>query len=261
MLCKSKLENLNKLIETVKKLRSPDGCPWDKEQTHKSLRENLIQETYEAIDAIENGDIKELKEELGDVLLQVLLHSQIASEEDKFDIEDVAQTINDKIIRRHPHVFGKVKVKDSDEVLVNWEKIKKQEKPERISALSGIVESQPALMAAAQISKKAVKVGFEWQNVEALWECLESEIKEFQQAVDSGDENKIEEEMGDILFSVVNVARWHKIDAELALLKANKKFIKRFQLMEKIAQKDLSQYTQEELESLWQTVKQLENSA
>ncbi|HBH17585.1 MAG TPA: nucleoside triphosphate pyrophosphohydrolase, partial [Cyanobacteria bacterium UBA9579] len=137
------LENLQRLIDVIEKLRAPDGCPWDKEQTHESLRENFIQETYEAIDAIESGDSEELKEELGDVLLQVVLHAQIASEESRFDIEDVAKTIADKIIRRHPHVFAETKVKGTEDVLVNWERIKKEEKPERTSALSGIIRSQP----------------------------------------------------------------------------------------------------------------------
>ncbi|EKE02906.1 MAG: hypothetical protein ACD_20C00316G0004 [uncultured bacterium] len=249
------LENLQRLIDVIEKLRAPDGCPWDKEQTHESLRENFIQETYEAIDAIESGDSEELKEELGDVLLQVVLHAQIASEESRFDIEDVAKTIADKIIRRHPHVFAETKVKGTEDVLVNWERIKKEEKPERTSALSGIIRSQPALMAATQISKKAIKVGFEWPNVKSLWECLDSEIKEFQQAVEQEDQEKMEDELGDILFSLVNVARWHGVDAELALLRANKKFTGRFQLMEQIATKDLTECTQDELENLWQSAK------
>lgn len=248
-------ENLHKLIEVIARLRAPDGCPWDKEQTHMSLRENMIEEAYEAIDAIESGDSEELKEELGDVLLQVVLHAQIASEESRFDIEDVAKTISDKIIRRHPHVFGNVDVTGTDEVLVNWEKIKRAEKPERTSALSGVTRSQPALMAATQLSKKAIKVGFEWPNEESLWECLDSEIQEFKEALLTENKDEIEDELGDILFSLVNVARWHKVDPELALLKANKKFTKRFQLMEQIAPKELTEYTQEELEDLWQSAK------
>jgi tetrapyrrole methylase family protein/MazG family protein len=249
------LDNFSKLIDVVEKLRSPDGCPWDKEQTHESLRENLIQESYETIDAIESGNFEELKEELGDVLLQIVLHSQIASEEGRFNIEDVAKNIADKIIRRHPHVFGDINVKDTDEVLRNWDRIKLTEKPERQSALSGVVKSQPALMAATQLSKKAIKVGFEWPNVESLWECLESEIIEFKEAVESTDKDKMEDEFGDILFSLVNVARWHGLDAELALLKANKKFKKRFQTMEEITPKSLTECTQEELEDLWQNAK------
>jgi len=237
MLHKRNLENLNKLINIIEKLRAPDGCPWDREQSHKSLKENLLQETYEAIDAIESGNPEELKEELGDVLLQVILHSQIASEENNFDIED------------------ETKVKGTQEVLANWEKIKREEKPERKSFLSGITKSQPALMTALQLSKKAVKAGFEWPDIESLWECLDSEIEEFKQALKTNEQAKIEDEFGDILFSLVNIARWHKIEPELALMRANKKFRQRFQLMEKIAQKNLTEYTQDELENLWQKAK------
>lgn len=254
---KSNLDNINKLIEAIKKLRSPDGCPWDREQTHKTLRENLLEETYEAIDAIENDNLENLKEELGDILLQVVLHSQIASEENKFTIEDVAKVITDKIIRRHPHVFADINVKNTEEVLLNWEKIKKEEKPERTSALSGVAKSQPALMSALQLSEKAVKVGFEWSNIESLQACLESEILEFNQAVESGNKDMMEDEIGDILFSVVNLARWYKINPELALLKANKKFKRRFQSMEDMAQKNINEYTIEELEDLWQHAKKV----
>lgn len=251
------LEQLNRLINIVEKLRAPDGCPWDREQTHKSLKENFLQETYEAVDAIDEGNPEDLKEELGDVLLQVVLHSQIASESKKFDIEDVAKIIADKIVRRHPHVFGDIKVKNVDDVMKNWEEIKKEEKPERQSALSGVTKSQPALMMAQQISKKAIKVGFEWPSVQSLFKCLQSEIEEFKDEVRDNNQEKMEEELGDILFSVVNVARWHGLDAELALLKANKKFIRRFQMMENIADKDLTEYSQDELEDLWQQSKQL----
>lgn len=250
------LKNLKQLIETIAILRSPEGCPWDREQTHKSLRENLLQETYEALDAIDKENDDNLKEELGDVLLQVVLHSQIASEVNKFTIEDVAKTITEKLIRRHPHVFSDVKVKDADEVIVNWEKLKRQEKPERKSALSGIAETMPALMVAQELSKKAVKTGFEWPNEESLWECFESEIKEFKDEVAENNKELMEDELGDILFSVVNVARWHKIDPEIALIKANKKFKARFQVMETLAPKDLSEYNIDELEDFWKQAKE-----
>lgn len=253
---KEQLKNIKRLVDVVKKLRSPDGCPWDREQTHKSLREHFLEETYEAIDAIDSESFDDLKEELGDVLLQVVLHSQLADEENKFNFEDVAKEIADKIVRRHPHVFGDITVKNSEEVLVNWDKIKGEEKTERKSALDGVTKSQPALMSAAKLSKKAVKVGFEWPNVETLWECLQSEIDEFKQATESGDQEHMEEELGDILFSIVNVARWHKIDPELALLKANKKFTERFQLMEQLAPQDLTEYNIDELEEFWQSAKE-----
>lgn len=250
------LKNLKQLLDTIAILRSPEGCPWDREQTHKSLRENLLQETYEALDAIDKENIDNLKEELGDVLLQVVLHSQIACENNDFDIEDVAKAINDKLIRRHPHVFSDVKVKNSDEVTVNWEKLKREEKPERKSALSGIAETLPALMTAQELSKKAVKTGFEWTNEESLWACLDSEIAEFKHEIAVNDKKQMEDEFGDILFSLVNVARWHKIDPEIALINANKKFKKRFQLMESIAPKDLSEYSVDELEEFWRTAKE-----
>ena len=252
---KNNLENLEKFIEIIAKLRSPEGCPWDREQTHSSLREHMLEEAYEAVEAIELDKDEDLKEELGDVLLQVVLHSQIASEEKRFSIDDVAKTISEKIIRRHPHVFGDVKVKGSEEVLVNWDKIKKDEKPERKSALSGVAKCQPGLMSASELSKKAVKVGFEWPNIQSLWDCLQSEIEEFKDATISGNKDEMEDELGDILFSIVNVARWHGINAELAMLRANKKFTQRFQMMEQLAPNNLSEYPIEELEELWQTAK------
>lgn len=249
------VENIIRLIEIVDKLRSKDGCPWDREQTHKTLRENLIEEAYETIDAIDKEDDKELEEELGDVLLQVVLHSQIAREEDKFSVDDVARGIADKLVRRHPHVFGDVKVKDSAQVIDNWEKIKKKEKPERVSALSGISQAQPALMTAMKMSKKAVKAGFEWPTEESLWECFFSEIEEFKDSVRNGDFAHMQDEFGDILFSLVNVARWYKIDPELALVGANRKFKTRFQTMEDMSEKPLKEYSCDELEELWQSAK------
>lgn len=247
--------NLKRLIEIAAKLRSPEGCPWDREQNHKTLKENMLQEAYEALDAIDSENPAELQEELGDVLLQVVLHAQIASESNDFDIEDVAKTISDKLVRRHPHVFADTKVKDSTEVVANWEEIKKLEKPERKSALSGVAKSQPALMMAAELSKKAVKAGFEWPNIDSLWECFNSEIEEFKQALEQDNKAEIENEFGDILFTMVNLARWYSIEPELALLKANKKFKTRFQAMESIATKNLKDYNIDELEEFWQEAK------
>ncbi len=249
------IENIKKLIEITAILRSPEGCPWDREQNHKSLKENMLQEAYEAIDAIDSQNPDELKEELGDVLLQVVLHSQIASEEGTFNIDDVAKAISEKLIRRHPHVFSDLKVKDTKEVLINWEQIKRQEKPERTSALSGVAKSQPALMMASELSKKAVKTGFEWPNSESLWECFQSEIEEFKKAAEENDKPAMQDELGDILFTIVNVARWYGIDAETALLQANNKFTRRFQAMEDIAPKDLREFNIDELDILWQQAK------
>lgn len=248
-------KNLEELIEVVRRLRAPDGCPWDREQTHSSLRTNMIEEAYEAVDAIDDNDMKHLREELGDVLLQVLLHSQIASENGDFNLDDVAKELKDKLIHRHPHVFGEAKIESSVGVVDAWEKLKAEEKSHRKSAMDGISRSQAALISAQKISKKAIKVGFEWPSEESLYECIMSEFAEFKEATLEGDRVHMEEEFGDILFATVNLARWNKIDAEQALLKANKKFEKRFRKMEELATKPLTEYSFEEYDALWKQAK------
>lgn len=250
-------KELKELIEVIAKLRAPDGCPWDREQTHKTLKPNMLEEAYEAVDAMDSGDMKHLKEELGDVLLQVVLHAQIASEEGYFTIEDVARGLKEKLIHRHPHVFGDVKVGSTTEVLDNWDKLKQEEKKHRKSAMDGVSKSQSALMSAQKISKKAVKTGFEWPNEESLYECIFSEFDEFKEAEKEQDKEHMEEEFGDILFATVNLARWNKIDAEQALLKANKKFMTRFRKMEELAQKPLNEYSFDEYDALWKKAKSL----
>lgn len=250
-----KYKNLEELIDVVAKLRAPDGCPWDREQTHTSLRPNMLEEAYEAVDAIDENDMAHLREELGDVLLQVLLHSQIASESNEFTLDDVAKELKEKLIHRHPHVFGTAKVNNADDVLKTWDKLKSEEKTERKSAMDGLSRSQAALISAQKISKRAVKTGFEWPNEESLYDCVMSEIKEFKEAEIEKDKNHMEEEMGDILFAIVNLARWNKIDAEQALLKANKKFEKRFRKMEDLATKPLNDYSFEEFDNLWKQSK------
>lgn len=253
-------KNLEELISVIAKLRAPDGCPWDREQTHSSLRPNMIEEAYEAVDAIDDNDIPHLREELGDVLLQVLLHSQIASENGEFNIEDVAKELKDKLIHRHPHVFGSAHLDTPDKVKKAWDELKAEEKTERISAMDGLSRSQAALISAQKMSKRAVKKGFEWPNEESLYDCLNSEIEEFKEAELEADKSHMEEELGDILFAVVNLARWNKIDAEQALLKANKKFEKRFRKMEELATKSLNDYSFDEYDALWkQAKKSLEN--
>lgn len=252
-------KNLEKLIEIIEVLRSPNGCPWDREQTHKTLRPNMLEEAYEAVDAMDSGDLKHLREELGDVLLQVVLHAQIAKDEGAFDIEDVAQTLNEKLIHRHPHVFGNAHVDNAGEVLDNWDKLKQEEKKHRKSAMDGVSKSQSALMSAQKISKKAVKTGFEWESEEDLYKCIFSEFEEFKEACKEGDAEHKEEEFGDILFAVVNLARWNKIDAEQALLKSNKKFMTRFRKMEELATKPLNNYSPSEFEELWQKAKSQTN--
>ena len=250
-----KYVEMERLIDIVATLRSEQGCQWDREQTHKTLRPNMLEEAYEAVDAIDDDNIENLREELGDVLLQVVLHSQIAKDNNEFDIEDVAKELSDKLIHRHPHVFGNTKVSSTDEILSNWDKLKKIEKTDRKSILDGISKSQSALMSAQKISKKVVKVGFEWDTVESLKSCIKSEYEEFEEAVKNNDKDAMEDEMGDIFFATVNLARWYKIDAEQALLRSNKKFIKRFKKMEEIATKPLENYTYDEFDKLWKQAK------
>ena len=247
--------NLERLIDIIKTLRSENGCAWDREQTHSTLRRNMLEEAYEAVDAIDDNDMKHLKEELGDVLLQVVLHSQIASEENEFSIEDVAKEISDKLVRRHPHVFGNVEVSTTDDIVHNWEEIKKQEKKHRKSVMDGVSRAQSALMSAQKMSKKAVNAGFEWPDENMLWECFYSEIKEYKDAVVNNDKANSEEEFGDILFAAVNIARWHHIDAEQALIIANRKFMKRFRKMEELSDKELEKLSFEEYDELWRRAK------
>lgn len=251
------IKELKNLIDVVAKLRAPNGCPWDREQTHKSLKPNMLEEAYETIDAIDSNDMDNLREELGDVLLQVVLHAQIASEEGAFNIEDVAKELKEKLIHRHPHVFGNEKVSSTSDVLKNWDKLKQEEKTYRKSVMDGISKAQSALMSAQKISKKAVKTGFEWPNEQALYDCIFSEYEEFKAAKQEGDKDHMEEEFGDILFATVNLARWNKIDAEQALIRANKKFMARFRKMEEIAEKPLNDYSFEEYDALWEKAKKL----
>lgn len=252
-----KYPELERLIEIIAILRSENGCKWDREQTHRSLRSNMLEEAYEAVDAIDDNNINNLREELGDVLLQVVLHAQIAKDNNEFDIEDVAKELNNKLIHRHPHVFGNRKVNSTEEILQAWDELKKEEKKDRKSILDGISKSQSALMSANKISKKVVKVGFEWDSIDSLKKCIESEYKEFEEVVQINDFDKMEDEMGDIFFATVNLARWYKIDPEQALLRANKKFIQRFKKMEELADKPLEEYSYEEYDILWRKAKSI----
>jgi MazG family protein len=244
----SQIQGIHKLVQVVARLRHPEhGCPWDLKQTHVSLKPYMLEEAYEAVEAIDeaeaSGNPAVLKEELGDVLLQVLLHSQLAQDANQFNFDDVCDTIADKLIRRHPHVFGTVAVENADEVVSNWEAIKQAEKgnPEITSILDGISKNQPALSRALETSQKAVKVGFEWPHLDSLWACVMSEYQEFREEVDALPPNqaisakafeRLESEMGDIYFASVNLARHFKIDPEVALTKATAKFTRRFQAME-----------------------------
>ena len=250
-----KYKNLEELIEVIATLRSENGCVWDRAQTHKTLIPNMVEEAYEAVEAIKEESPMHLKEELGDVLLQVLLHSQIAKEEGDYDIEDVAKELKDKLIHRHPHVFGTAHVETPQDVADNWEILKKEEKKERKSQMDGIPKTFPALMACQKISKRAVKVGFEWDCIDTLKDCIKSEYDEFFEAVKNGDKDQMEDEMGDIFFATVNLSRWYKIEAEQALLRANNKFVKRFKKMEELAVKPLEEYSFDEYDKLWRKAK------
>ena len=251
------MKAIDKLVKTVAKLRSPKGCPWDKEQTHKTLKRYLIEEAYEALDAIDKNDSNELMEELGDVLLQIVLHAEIANEKKRFNLNDIANHINKKMISRHPHVFSNVKVKDSEEVIKNWEIIKKGEKPKRKSIFDGIPKALPALLKALKVSKKASRAGFEWEKEEDIWKTLESEILEFKKARKQKNKIRLSEEIGDILFTAVNIARWHKLDPEEALNSGTKKFIKRYNGVNKLIQKgnNNKKLSSKELEKLWKKIK------
>lgn len=258
------MESLDKLIETVAKLRSPDGCPWDKEQTHTTLKRYLIEETYEAIDAIDKNDPKALMEELGDVLLQVLLHSQIASENKHFTIDDVAGCINNKMVKRHPHVFSDKSLKTSEEVLINWEKQKKEERKSG-DIFDNIPNSLPALIKALKVSKKAAREGFEWKDENDLWNAFENELKELKEVTALNNNHrtkeKLEEELGDLLFMIVNLARWYKLDPEENLNKGIKKFITRFNRVKEKANKEnkiVSDLSSDELSKLWVSIKEKE---
>ena len=254
-------KSIEELVKTVAKLRSPNGCPWDKEQTHKTLKRYLIEESYETIDAIDKSDKHALMEELGDVLLQVVLHAQIAKENKDFTFDDVCNSINKKMISRHPHVFLNTKVKNTEEVLKNWEILKSNEKPYRKQLLDGVPSSLPALLKALKVSKKVARLGFEWEKDSQLWSKLYDEIKEFKQAVKSKKKAKQSEEFGDLLFTVVNLARWYKLDPEENLNNGIKKFIKRFNKVKKMANKsneEINELSPKELNKLWERVKSSE---
>ncbi len=246
------------LVNIMEKLRSPEGCPWDRKQTHKTLIPYLIEETYELVDAIESNDFENMKEELGDILLQVVFHSQLAKEEGKFTIEDVVDSICRKLIFRHPHVFGTACISTAEEVLDRWEELKKEEGKGRESALDGIPESLPPLERAFKLQKKAEKVGFDWERVEDVKKKIEEELREVEETKDI---ERVEEEIGDLLFAVVNLSRFLGVDPHVALLKANRKFERRFRFMEEEARKagkDLSNLSIDEMEKLWNKAKSLE---
>jgi len=270
-------EWFEKLAAVQARLRAPDGCPWDREQTHASLRTYLIEEAYEVLEALENGDDGKFAEEMGDLLLQIVFHSQIAKEEGRFSVSDVIREVHDKMVRRHPHVFGKKRAKDSTEVLKNWEQIKKEERaaaskktPEASqhegkvgSLLDGVSRALPAALEGFQLTRRAARIGFDWDNVEGVFDKLGEEGGELRQAVSAKDARRTEEEMGDLLFAAVNLARFLQVDPEIALKKANTKFFTRFRRMEDLALKSgkaLADVPREQMEEFWETAKRAEKS-
>ncbi|MEW6239524.1 MAG: nucleoside triphosphate pyrophosphohydrolase [Chloroflexota bacterium] len=246
--------------EIVARLRAPDGCPWDREQTHQSLRTHLLEESYEALEAIDSDDPASMREEFGDLLLQVVLQAQIASEAGHFTMTDVVKGIYDKIVRRHPHVFGDVELKDVNGVLQNWEKLKEKErgkKKEDKGLLDGVPLSLPALTQSQEYQDRAARVGFDWPEIEGVLEKIAEEVEEVKRA---SDEKELASEIGDLLFALVNLARWKKVDAESVLRETNARFKRRFAFIEKGAReqgRNLSELSLDEMEFLWQQAKKL----
>lgn len=250
----------NDLVEIMKILRSPEGCPWDREQDHKSIRQNFIEETYEAIEAIDTEDSELLKEELGDVLLQVVFHAEIEQSQGGFNIDDVCNGVCKKLIVRHPHVFGDVVAETSDKVLTNWDNIKMKTKSQKTQsdAIDSVAKSLPALMRSTKVQQKAAKVGFDWDNVDGAMEKVSEELSELKDAVEKSDKENIHEELGDLLFAVVNVSRFLKEDSEKALYDACDKFAKRFRKVEELAAEkniNMKEADLELLDELWDEAK------
>jgi len=252
--------NVQDLVEIMKLLRAPGGCPWDAEQTHESIKKNLIEETYEVIEAINKKDNDLLCEELGDLLMQVVFHAQMESEEGAFDFDTVADGVCKKLIERHPHVFGDVSISGVDDVLTNWDAIKRKTKKQKTTTESmlSVPRELPALMRATKLQKKAADVGFDWSEVSGALDKLEEEIAELRLAISNNDKENMTEELGDVLFSAVNVSRFIKTDAEEALTSASDKFLSRFTKVEELAAArgiDMKAVGIDELDKLWDEAK------
>ncbi|MCX8026406.1 MAG: nucleoside triphosphate pyrophosphohydrolase [Thermodesulfovibrionales bacterium] len=258
-----KLNDINSgivaLVKIMQQLRSEKGCPWDKVQTHATLKPYIIEETYEVIDAIDNQDSKALKEELGDLLFQIIFHCQLAEERGEFNINDVCRFIQDKMIRRHPHVFADMTFETPSEVSRQWEERKKEEGKNKDSIFDGIPKHLPSLLMAQRVQSRANKVGFDWDNIGDVISKLKEEIQEFEKVLKEGNKQRCEDEIGDMLFSIVNISRHLKINAEDALRRCVKKFITRFAEIEKHAKqhgKKLSDMTLDEMDEIWQRAKE-----
>jgi MazG family protein len=247
--------SFQRLVTIMDELR--EKCPWDKKQTIHTLRQLTIEETFELADAITDSDWKGIREELGDVLLHIVFYAKIGTEQSKFTLQDVIDGVSDKLIARHPHIYGDVEVKDEEDVKRNWEKLKLKEG--KTSVLSGVPRSLPATVKAMRLQEKAKQIGFEWDNKEQVWAKVEEETRELKEAISSGDQEKVEEEFGDLVFSLVNYARFLQVDAENALELTNKKFIHRFTQMEQQALKqgkDLASMSLDEMDAIWNSIKQ-----
>ena len=252
------LRQFDTLVNIVAKLRSPDGCPWDREQTHASLKGNLLEECYEVLEALDEADKDKLCGELGDLLMQVVFHAQIATEDGEFELGDVIQGINSKLIYRHPHVFGSVKVRGSGEVLANWEALKKEERGSEASMLDNVPRQMPALSYSQEIQDRVARVGFDWADIDGIIDKLAEEVGEFKRA--DSPERKAGE-FGDLLFTLANIARRMGIDLEVALRQANQRFYRRFSGMEALCRQrglDFSKLTFDEQNALWEEVKRAE---
>lgn len=252
---KSQLEAINRLLDIMDDLR--EKCPWDQKQTIESLRHLTIEETYELADAILENDLQEIKKELGDVLLHIVFYAKIGSEKQAFDMADIANAISDKLIDRHPHIYGDVKVENAEDVKRNWEQLKLKEGKK--SVLEGVPKSLPALIKANRIQDKVAGVGFDWEKPEQVWEKVQEELAELNEEIKKGNKNNIEKEFGDVLFSMINYARFIGVNPENALEKTNKKFINRFQYLEEIASKEnkkLSEMSLAEMDIIWEKSKE-----
>lgn len=250
-----------RLTEILVKLRGPDGCPWDKEQTHKTIQPHLLEEAHEVVETIDHGDFVAFKEELGDLLVQIFFHSQLASEAGRFNVNEVAQATCEKLIRRHPHIFGDTKAKDTKEVLENWEKIKAKEREgkKKNSLLDGLPKALPALVQAFRIGEKTSRVGFDWKDQTGPLEKIKEELAELDESLVGKNKNEIEHELGDLFTALANLSRHLQIDPETALRKANQRFIARFQWIETTARsqgRNLQDLSPAEWDRLWEEAKQ-----
>lgn len=251
-------EGFARLVKIMARLRGPRGCPWDREQSHDSLKPYLLEETYEVLETLEAGDPQALKEELGDLLLQIVFHAEIAAEAEEFTIDDVVQGLTDKLVRRHPHVFGNLKVRDASEVVQNWSRIKAREKEEKSSILAGVPKSAPALIQAQRLGEKASRVGFDWPSPQEVLEKVREELDELKQTLTCENSARQEEELGDLLFALTSFARLLDLNAEMALRKATKRFTDRFRYIEEqvaASGKDIHHVSLGDLEALWQEAK------